>query len=183
MNKPLVAWRDSLLAKTALLFVLWLVLCIPLGQILGLIRARGDSQSEAVRELAQTYVSAQTLAAPYLLVPYVERWREPVRDDKGDIKGETEHQRHDVAVLFPQTQSLQNTLTTEERYRGIFKVPFYRLAAKVQGQFPPFDAAGVPHSVQGSQIEVSGEAGPPMLVHERLQIFIDAGHSSLCDIS
>ena len=40
-----------LLAKTALLFVLWLVLCIPLSEILGLIRERGDSQRSAAEEL------------------------------------------------------------------------------------------------------------------------------------
>ena len=99
MSLRLTGWRDSLLAKTALLFVLWLVLCIPLGEILGLIRERGNSQRSAVEELAQTHVGAQTLAAPYLLVPYVERWSEPERDDKGQVTGEKEHRRHDVAVM------------------------------------------------------------------------------------
>ena len=164
MTLRLTAWRDSLLAKTALLFVLWLVLCIPLSEILGLIRERGDSQRSAAEELAQTHVGAQTLAAPYLLVPYVERWREPVRDDKGQITGEELRQRQDVAIVFPKTQTMQGALATQERYRGIFKVPFYRLTAKVQGEIPPFDVDSLPHSVEGSQIEVGGEAGAPVLV-------------------
>ena len=117
MTLRLTAWRDSLLAKTALLFVLWLVLCIPLSEILGLIRERGDSQRSAAEELAQTHVGAQTLAAPYLLVPYVERWREPVRDDKGQITGEELRQRQDVAIVFPKTQTMQGALATQERYR------------------------------------------------------------------
>ena len=164
MTLRLTAWRDSLLAKTALLFVLWLVLCIPLSEILGLIRERGDSQRSAAEELAQTHVGAQTLAAPYLLVPYVERWREPVRDDKGQITGEELRQRQDAAIVFPKTQTMQGALATQERYRGIFKVPFYRLTAKVQGEIPPFDVDSLPHSVEGSQIEVGGEAGAPVLV-------------------
>ena len=31
MTLRLTAWRDSLLAKTALLFVVWFVLCFPLS--------------------------------------------------------------------------------------------------------------------------------------------------------
>ena len=164
MTLRLTAWRDSLLAKTALLFVLWLVLCIPLSEIQGLIRERGDSQRSAAEELAQTHVGAQTLAAPYLLVPYVERWREPVRDDKGQITGEELRQRQDVAIVFPKTQTMQGALATQERYRGIFQVPVDRQTAKEQGEIPPFDVDSLPHSVEGSQIEVGGEAGAPVLV-------------------
>ena len=160
MSLRLTGWRDSLLAKTALLFVLWLVLCIPLGEILGLIRERGNSQRSAVEELAQTHVGAQTLAAPYLLVPYVERWSEPERDDKGQVTGEKEHRRHDVAVMFPKTQTIQGTLSTQERYRGIFKVPFYRLMAKVQGEIPPLDPGSLGRNASNSQIEM----GTPVLV-------------------
>ena len=148
MTLRLTAWRDSLLAKTALLFVLWLVLYIPLSEILGLIRERGDSQRSAAEELAQTHVGAQTLAAPYLLVPYVERWRAPLRDAEGNVQGHQEKQRRAVHVVFAQTQALEGALDVQERYRGIFKVPFFRLNGRIHGVFPPFDAASLPHSQQ-----------------------------------
>lgn len=160
MKNRWTGWRDSLLAKVALLFVLWLVLCIPLAQIRGLIAERGASQQAAAEELADTHVGPQTLAGPYLLVPYVERWREPVRDARGRITGQAEHRRQAVHAVFPQTLALTGTLTPEERYRGIYKVPFYRLAGRAQGRFAPFDVAALPRQVAGSRLE----PGVPVLV-------------------
>lgn len=160
MKNRWMGWRDSLLAKVGLLFVLWLVLCIPLAQIRGLIDERGASQQAAAEELAETHVGAQTLAGPYLLVPYVERWREPVRDANGRVKGQTEHSRQAVHAVFPQTLALTGQLTPQERYRGLFRVIFYKLAGRMQGQFAPFDAAALPRQAEGSRLE----PGTPVLV-------------------
>ena len=94
-----------------------------------------------------------------------------MRDDKGQITGEELHQRQDAAIVFPKTQTMQGALATQERYRGIFKVPFYRLTAKVQGEIPPFDVDSLPHSVEGSQIKVGGEADTRINFFSARQIF------------
>ena len=60
---------NSMLAKVAGLLFLLLLLCIPLGEIQSINRARGESQREAADELAATYAGRQTMVGPLLLVP------------------------------------------------------------------------------------------------------------------
>ena len=68
--------------------MLTLLLCIPLAEINAINRERGHSQREAAEELAATYAGPQTVVGPLLLVPYVERWMEPLRDAKGKVIGQ-----------------------------------------------------------------------------------------------
>ena len=145
--------RPSMLLKPLGLFALWVLLCLPLIKVDRLIAERGHSWRTAAQELAQTHVGPQALAAPYLLVPYVERWRAPLRDAEGNVQGHQEKQRRAVHVVFAQTQALEGALDVQERYRGIFKVPFFRLNGRIHGVFPPFDAASLPRSQPDSQIE------------------------------
>ncbi|SDY47402.1 inner membrane protein [Variovorax sp. YR634] len=153
MLQLLKALQSSVLAKVAGLFFLLLLLCIPLGEIDSINRARGESQREAADELAATYAGRQTMVGPLLLVPYVERWMEPLRDAQGKVIGQEPRSKEMAHVVFPDKLHIEGTMAPQERYRGIFKIPFYTLNAALTGGFTVFDPKAVPHSESDSSIE------------------------------
>jgi inner membrane protein len=153
MLQFLKALQASVLAKVAGLFFLVLLLCIPLAEIDSINRERGESQREAAQELAATYASRQTMVGPLLLVPYVERWMEPLRDAQGKVIGQEQRSKEMAHVVFPDKLHIDGSMTPQERYRGIFKIPFYTLNATLTGGFAAFDPKVLPHSETDSKIE------------------------------
>ena len=150
----LAAWRESTLVKALTLLLLLLLLCIPLAQIHSVIDERNATQQGAVNELAQTHVGPQTLVGPLLVVPYVERWQAPERNERGEQIGLQSKSEQRYQLFFPKQMDFNGQLTPEERYRGIFTVPFYRLKGQVDGRFEPVLPAQLPQQVKGSTIEV-----------------------------
>jgi len=153
MLQLLKALQSSMLVKVAGLFVLLLLLCIPLAEIDSINRARGESQREAARELAATYAGRQTMVGPLLLVPYVERWMEPQRNAQGKVIGQEARSKEMAHVVFPDKLHIEGTMAPQERYRGIFRIPFYTLNATLGGGFSAFDPKAVSHSETDSKIE------------------------------
>ncbi|QSI28065.1 cell envelope integrity protein CreD [Variovorax sp. RKNM96] len=153
MLQFLKALQASVLAKVAGLIFLMLLLCIPLAEIDSINNARGESQREAAQELAATYASRQTMVGPLLLVPYVERWMEPLRDAQGKVIGQEQRSKEMAHVVFPDKLNIDGSMTPQERYRGIFKIPFYTLNATLKGDFAAFDPKVLPHSETDSKIE------------------------------
>ncbi|MGJ7573708.1 cell envelope integrity protein CreD [Variovorax sp. RB2P76] len=153
MLQFLRALQSSMLVKVAGLFFLVLLLCIPLAEIDSLNRARGDSQREAAQELAATYAGRQTMVGPLLLVPYVERWMEPQRNAQGKVIGQEARAKEMAHVVFPEKLHIEGTMAPQERYRGIFKIPFYTLNATLGGGFAAFDPKAVQRSETDSKIE------------------------------
>ncbi|QNK70334.1 cell envelope integrity protein CreD [Variovorax sp. PAMC26660] len=154
MLQFLRALQSSMLVKVAGLFFLVLLLCIPLAEIDSINRERGESQREAGRELAATYAGRQTVVGPLLLVPYVERWMEPMRDAQGKLIGQEPHSKEMTHVVFPDKLHIEGTMAPQERYRGIFKIPFYTLNATLTGGYAAFDPKAVAHSETDSTIEL-----------------------------
>lgn len=153
MLQLIKALRDSMLTKVAGLLFLVLLLCIPLGEIDSINNGRGESQREAARELAATYAGPQTMVGPLLLVPYVERWTELQRNAEGKVIGQEIRTKELAHVMFPDKLHIEGSMAPQERYRGIFKIPFYTLRAKLDGGFAAFDPKAVAHSETDSKIE------------------------------
>lgn len=154
MLQLLMMLQRSMLAKVAGLLFLVLLLCIPLAKIDSISEGRGESQREAARELASTYAGPQTMVGPLLLVPYVEHWVEPVRDARGKVIGQEMRSKEMAHAVFPDKLDIDGSMTPQERYRGIFKIPFYTLDATLSGSFPAFDPRTVPHTEANSRIEL-----------------------------
>lgn len=127
--------RQSALVKVLVLLLLWLLLCIPLGRIEALVGERGASQSEAEEELASTYAGGQTVTGPFLVLPYVEQWTETERDSQGKVIGQSRRSKARTVLAFPQQLRIDGGLQPEERYRGLFRVLFYKLDGRFSGRF------------------------------------------------
>lgn len=150
--------RHSALAKVALLLVLMLLLCIPLGEIGSLVAERRGSRDEAARELAATHAGAQTLTGPLLLMPFIERWTEAQRNSEGKVIGQVALQKQRPLLLMPEQLRIDGQMTPESRYRGIFEVLFYKLDAQLGGRFPVPRGAPPPSEADGQVT-----AGTPVL--------------------
>ena len=151
--------RESMLAKVGLLLFILLLLCLPLGHIEDLIREREESRQEAATELARTHAGEQLLRGPVLLVPVTERWTEDVRDANGNTRFNVPQVAQRTHAVFPERLSVDGTLAPQERYRGIFRVMFYRLDAQLAGGFAPFDAKAIAPRNRRATIEL----GTPVL--------------------
>lgn len=149
----------SVLAKVLMLGLLTLLLAIPLAMIGGLVHERGITRENATRELAQTHAGPQTLLGPVLAVPYVERWTEELRSDKGQVTRVAQSAQR-LHLVFPERLALDGQLAPQERSRGIFRVLFYELDGTLSGHFPAFDPAKLPRQAKDSTLE----AQAPVLV-------------------
>src|SRR3954471_725803 len=83
----------SFFAKVLLLLALTFLASIGLSQIGGLVTERGNSREAARQGLAAAYAGQQTLAGPFIVVPYIERWTDEKRDEDGKLKSSTARSR------------------------------------------------------------------------------------------
>ncbi|RYF76698.1 MAG: cell envelope integrity protein CreD [Comamonadaceae bacterium] len=150
--------RHSALAKVAMLILLLLLLCIPLGEIGSLVSERRASRDEAAQELAATHAGAQTLTGPLLLMPWTERWTEVQRNSEGKVVGQVALHKPRHLLGLPEQLRLDGQMAPESRYRGIFEVLFYKLDAKLAGRFPAPTGAPRPSEAGGQLV-----AGTPVL--------------------
>ncbi|MDO5506347.1 MAG: cell envelope integrity protein CreD [Pseudoxanthomonas suwonensis] len=126
--------RLSLLVKAATVGLLCLLLLIPLGMILGLVSERQGYRNLAVEQVAASSAQAQVLAAPVLVVPYVEQVEvEEVDRDGGRRTLWREQSGH--WLFFPAHFELDGSLQPESRQLGLHEVRVYTLAAAMQARF------------------------------------------------
>jgi inner membrane protein len=141
-----------LLARSAVVLVLIVLLLVPVQMIRRVIDERAARRSSAIAEVASTWGSAQTLIGPVLIVPFnVERkesWVEPSPAGTSATGVTRERTRIFVerATFLPDTLKVEGRLVPERRWRGIFEVILYRAELTLSGTMPTPDLAalGVP---------------------------------------
>ncbi|MDX2062800.1 MAG: cell envelope integrity protein CreD [Bacteroidia bacterium] len=137
-NRPLfdrfTDWvRRSVLLKLFSVAIVVLLLLIPTGLTLDLVRERLERRTEAVREVSSKWGSAQTLGGFVLSVPY--QYTVP----NGRAEGGRETVRRTLHLL-PDSLALTATLVSQQRRRGIFRVPLYEVVLELQAQFDSLGA-------------------------------------------
>jgi len=123
----------SLLAKCLVVAALALVLMIPITMIQNLVAERRSRADEAITGIAEGWGKRQTVAGPYLAVPYERRWTVVKRDTIDGKLRETRTEHMEAQVLRWPAAALDWTTDAEigEKARGIYKARLYtaRLAA------------------------------------------------------
>jgi inner membrane protein len=103
-----------------------LIMMIPTVFVSNLVTEREQRQREVVKEVSSKWASEQTLAGPYVYIPYTltgeDNDRKPVLI-----------QRH--LVLLPDNLSVTGTISPEIRPRSIYKVLLYRSRLQTSGNF------------------------------------------------
>jgi inner membrane protein len=124
-------------ARPAVIALLALALFVPVTMIQGLIAERQARRNEAVAGIAEGWGKRQTLASPYLAVPY-ERTRIDVVQETIDGKPrERRTERTESLLLRLPADSVEWRIGAEvnEKARGIYKARLYSARAEARGRF------------------------------------------------
>jgi len=125
----------SATAKTIVIGLLALVLLVPVLMIQGLIFERQVRRNEAVTGIAEGWGKRQTVAGPYLSVPYERHWTEIKREMVDGKLREVRNERSESRVLRVPAASVDWTVDAEisEKARGIYKARLYTAKLHAQG--------------------------------------------------
>jgi inner membrane protein len=125
----------SLLIKTALVAALAIVLMLPVQMIRGLVAERQARHNEAVAGIAEGWGKRQTIAGPYLAMPYERRWTEVKRESVDGRSRESRIERTEWQVLRVPAASLDWTIDADigEKARGIYRARLYSARVSAAG--------------------------------------------------
>lgn len=129
--------RTSVTFKLFAVGFLALLLLIPAFMIQYVISDRQIRYNEAVREVSSAWGLEQIIGGPILTVPYSTK----VKDEQGKESTVTQY-----AYFLPEKLSTNGSVTTNERYRGIYKAVVYGSKIQVKGEFmyPNFAEWNIP---------------------------------------
>ena len=126
--------RSPLLAKTAAIGLVMLLLMGVLTRIDWLVSERHVRQGEAMRSVAQSLASAQTLLGPLLQRQCSEEW--DVQEGEGKARRSVTHKREFTLTSAPQSLNAQSRAGAQARYRGLFKVNGYAGITELSARWP-----------------------------------------------
>ncbi len=132
--------------KFFLICGLILALLIPMVFVWFIIDEREDRAKDVRREVAREWGQSQTIAGPFLIVPYTTI----VKSTKKDGEREEEVREHH-AVFLPQTLNIRGQATTKVLHRSIYDVAVYTGVLDFEGRFDAPNMAEVAaemHSVR-----------------------------------
>ncbi|MBK1790487.1 cell envelope integrity protein CreD [Persicirhabdus sediminis] len=113
-------------SKIFLMGVMALVLLLPASMVKGLMEERETRRDHVVREINDKWGEEQTIAGPYLRIPYLKQ--------KMDHRGQSNKQEGAIYV-FPNQLDIAGQLDHEVRYRGIFEAVLYSAGLTMRGDF------------------------------------------------
>lgn len=126
-QEPSIWVRQATTIKGLVIFILTLLLLIPTSMIESLIVERQGRQQEAIDEVSGKWGRQQTLAGPFLILPY----EQTLRNADGKITEKV--LKH--AFYLPDALKINGQVQPELRHRGIFEVVLYSSALNLEGSF------------------------------------------------
>jgi inner membrane protein len=138
LDRTATGLRTSPLLRLITMGALTLVLLIPMEWISALVHERMYRRAEAIDEVSSKWGRAQTIWGPFLAVRYEHSWGEEVADRETVMKSERR-----TLIMVPKDLRITAQVANEERARGIFSVPVYRLTLDLNGSFAKPDLAAV----------------------------------------
>lgn len=129
--------QKTLLYKLLTIGGLAILLLIPLVMIDGVITERKNYRDEVIREVARSSTGEQTITGAILAIPYTEKVMKTVWTKDGETTKKTlkEERRHYTEYVLPEEINVSGSIETEERYRGIYKIPVYQATVNMKGYF------------------------------------------------
>lgn len=126
----------AVLVKSALIGALAFVLMLPVSMIRDLIAERQARANDAVAGIALGWGKRQSLAGPFLAVPYERSWTEVAREavDGTSKERRTERSEWLVQRLPADSVSWSVSAATSEKSRGIYKARLYSARIQVRGR-------------------------------------------------
>ena len=122
-------------AKTIVIALLALVLLVPVLMIQGLIFERQARRNEAVANIAEGWGKRQSVAGPYLSVPYERHWTEIRRETVDGKLREVRNERFESKALRLPAAAVEWSIDADisEKAYGIYKARLYTARLRAQG--------------------------------------------------
>ena len=129
--------KRSFLLKTLLVAALATILMLPVAMIRDLVAERQARRNEAVSGIAEGWGKRQTVAGPYLAIPYERHWTVVKRETVDGKLREIRTERSESQVVRLPAASVEWTVDAEisEKARGIYKARLYGAKLQAQGAF------------------------------------------------
>src|SRR5258706_13533877 len=168
----LALMNRTLLVKTVLMGALALVLMIPVGMIRDLVAERQARRNEAVAGIAEGWGKRQTVASPYLAIPYQRHWTVVKRQTIDGKLHETTNSYSESKIVTVPAASIEWTVDAElsEKARGIYKARLYSARLSASGSIDlPSRASredGASRYKKGTPRPVLGKDDPLRLRHQ-----------------
>lgn len=140
---PVAQSSNSNLIKGLITGGLILIMLIPTLFISELVKEREARQKEVVKEVSSKWASAQTLSAPFIVVPYNIPF---VNEEGKNMIRKTE------LVLLANDLAVNGSILPEERKRSIYEVLLYRSKITMGGSFQ----VKIPSDIRQENIDFSG---------------------------
>ena len=122
-----------------------LLLLIPLSIIRGVISERQSYRKEVVEDLAKSWAGTQKIIGAILVVPYQQKItkKEKVYKYRKQHTVFKEEVVQKYKYVLPEHLVVNGDIVTQERYRGIYKVPVYVANLQLKGHFTTSELKGV----------------------------------------
>jgi inner membrane protein len=130
----------SILTKALITGGLILLMLIPTVFIVNLVNERKQRQKEITQEVSQKWAGPQTIAGPFLYIPYTYT---ALNQEKKEVMVKSHF------WILPDEMQVDGKLQHEIRKRSIYNVLLYRSTLKAQGHF----TMQVPKDINPSQIK------------------------------
>ena len=126
-------WSENILVKVVMIGVIILALMIPSLMVMELVRERANRKFEVTNEVSSKWGQMQTLAGPYISIPYYEEIKKAGSDAEW---------KEGSLNYFPNTLDVNGVLTPSQKKRSIYKVMLYESELVLKGHFdqPDLDA-------------------------------------------
>ncbi|HXG28719.1 MAG TPA: cell envelope integrity protein CreD [Nevskiales bacterium] len=126
-------------SRIVLIGLLILLLQIPIMKISGVIHERSTSRAAAAADIAGKWGKEQTLVGPYLALGYRCKWAETAPNGKAVAR-----EQQVTASLLPKDLTIDGTVRSSIRRRGIFEIPVYESDLLLKGRFNRVALDGCP---------------------------------------
>src|SRR5579862_4754101 len=107
-----------------------LLMQIPIAMIGSLVSERRARRDAAVADVSAKWGNSQTILGPALVIPYTAHFVDATANGQQRARVETR-----AAIFLPKRLHARGTADAENRSRGIFSIPVYRLRLVVDGEF------------------------------------------------
>ncbi|MES2901316.1 MAG: cell envelope integrity protein CreD [Pseudomonadota bacterium] len=125
--------QKSLFLKVLIILGLTVLIFILMAVISNTIEERSEYRQQAVHSIANDSVREQTITGPILIIPYTDEYEETLEvEGKKEVVTRNVQREH---LVFPSDYTVEGSVDTDRRYRGIHQVLVYSGHHHLHGNF------------------------------------------------
>lgn len=147
-----MSMKHNIYFKVGTIVIIALLLLIPAFMIRGLIFEREHTQEQAIAEVSAKWGGQQTIAGPFISIPYIRYIKETVKKDSVERIVQIKEYIH----ILPDKLDVNGEISPKKRERGIYEVVVYDSRLHFSGVFNKLDFAVLdikPHNIQFNKAE------------------------------